>query len=123
MWCCLATVYGSGYFPATRTFLGRSLVLDEEPYRIIGVLPGEALFPDRAEVWVPLPVDPTQGLTHGWYAAAGQKDNEITAPILTPLRARYLGDYHCSAFLFQPEALTSSARLILEGHRSRSRYV
>lgn len=104
--------------------LGHIVVLDEEPYKIIGVLPRTAVFPDRAEVWVPLAVDATQGLNHGWYgaaigrlkrgvtieqasadllrihralAAAGQKANEITSPILTPLRIRYLGDYRTTS--------------------------
>lgn len=104
--------------------LGRIVVLDEEAYKIIGVLPRQAVFPDRAEVWVPLAVDATQGLNHGWYgaaigrlkrgvtieqasadllrihralAAAGQKANEITSPILTPLRIRYLGDYRTTS--------------------------
>jgi predicted permease len=111
-------------FSGDPNVLGRMLVLDEEPYKIIGVLPREALFPDRAEVWVPLAVDATQGLNHGWYgaaigrlkrgvtteqasadllrihralAAAGQKANEITSPILTPLRVRYLGDYRTTS--------------------------
>lgn len=110
-------------FSGDRNVLGRVIVLDDEPYKIVGVLPRDAVFPDRAEVWVPLGVDGTN-LSHGFYGhgvgrlkrgvtmqqaaadllrvhraqiAAGRKVNEVTAPILTPLRARYLGDYRTAS--------------------------
>jgi putative ABC transport system permease protein len=105
-------------FQGDRNVLGRVLKLDEEAYTIVGVLPREAVFPDRAELWTPLAPD-TNGHT-GYFAsgigrlksgvsieqaradlrrvhkamiADGQKANEITSPILTPLRDRYLGDF------------------------------
>jgi putative ABC transport system permease protein len=109
-------------FSGDREVLGKMLVLDNEPYKIVGVLPREAVFPDRAEVWVPLqPRD--DGQNHGWYLAgigrlkrgvtreqasadllrahrarivAGH-NNEITSPILTPLRERYLGDFRTTS--------------------------
>jgi len=99
--------------------IGRVLKLDEQAYIVIGVLPREAVFPDRAELWTPLAPDPN--IPAGYYVngvgrlkpgvsieqaradllrvhkgmiAQGNKVNDITAPILTPLRERYLGDYH-----------------------------
>ncbi|MGI9074105.1 MAG: ADOP family duplicated permease [Bryobacteraceae bacterium] len=111
-------------FSGNRDVLGRLIVLDDQPYKIVGVLPREAVFPDRAELWVPLAATNTEGLTHGWglsgigrlkhgvsieQASAdllrahrallitGQKANEITAPILTSLRVRYLGDYRTTS--------------------------
>jgi predicted permease len=111
-------------FSADREVLGRILVLDDEPYKVVGVLPREAVFPDRAEIWAPLAVDASRGLEHGWYGAAigrlkrdvttdqasadllrihralaagGQRANQITSPILTPLRVRYLGDYRTTS--------------------------
>ena len=109
-------------FSGDRQVLGKMLVLDNEPYKIVGVLPREAVFPDRAEVWVPLqPRD--DGQNHGWYLGgigrlkrsvtvaqasadllrahrarivAGHR-NEITSPILTPLRERYLGDFRTTS--------------------------
>jgi predicted permease len=107
-------------FQGDRDVLGRVLRLDNEPYTVIGVLPPEAVFPDRAEIWVPLGADRDPSKSNGWHLSgvgrlkhgvsaqqaaadllrvhkamvpAGWKDNEITSPILTPLRDRYLGDF------------------------------
>ena len=107
-------------FRGDRDVLGRVLRLDNEPYTVIGVLPPEAVFPDRAEIWVPLGADRDPSKSNGWHLSgvgrlkhgvsaqqaaadllrvhkamvpAGWKDNEITFPILTPLRDRYLGDF------------------------------
>ena len=107
-------------FRGDRNVLGRVLKLDNESYTVIGVLPPEAVFPDRAEIWVPLGADRDIAKSRGWYLggigrlkrgvsieqaaadllrvhkamiSAGWKDNEITSPILTPLRDRYLGDF------------------------------
>jgi predicted permease len=106
-------------FRGDRDVLGHVLKLDNESYTVIGVLPAEAVFPDRADIWVPLQADRNPADT-GWYLggvgrlkrgvsaeqaaadllrvhkamiASGWKDNEITSPILTPLRDRYLGDF------------------------------
>jgi putative ABC transport system permease protein len=108
------------FFSGDRKVLGRMIVLDDEPYKVVGVLPKEAVFPDRAEVWTPLGPDAAGGLNHGWGGAAigrlkpgvtpkqasadllrihrsliatGQTANEITSPILTPVREYYLGDF------------------------------
>jgi len=107
-------------FEGDRNVLGRVLKLDDEPYTVVGVLPREAVIPDRADLWVPLQADPDPSNSTGWYldgigrlkhgvsarqatadlirvhqsvVASGQKDNEITSPILTPLRDRYLGNF------------------------------
>jgi predicted permease len=107
-------------FRGDRDVLGHVLRLDNEPYTVIGVLPPEAVFPDRAEIWVPLGADRDPSKSNGWHLSgvgrlkhgvsaqqaaadllrvhkamvpAGWKDNEITSPILTPLRDRYLGDF------------------------------
>jgi putative ABC transport system permease protein len=107
-------------FRGDRDVLGHVLKLDNESYTVIGVLPPEAVFPDRAEIWVPLGVDRDPAKSTGWYLnglgrlkrgvsaehaeadllrvhkamiKSGWKDNEITSPILTPLRDRYLGDF------------------------------
>ncbi|MGD0297005.1 MAG: ABC transporter permease [Bryobacteraceae bacterium] len=107
-------------FRGDRDVLGHVLKLDNEPYTVVGVLPPDAVFPDRAEIWVPLGADRDPAKSTGWYLsgvgrlkhgvsqeraaadllrihkakiASGWKDNEITSPILTPLRDRYLGDF------------------------------
>jgi len=106
-------------FQGDRNVLGRVIQLDTESYTVVGVLPREAVLPDRAVLWTPLAVDPDPQKSTGWYlsgvgrlkpgvspekAAAdllrvhktviqsGQNVNEITSPILTPLRDRYLGN-------------------------------
>jgi putative ABC transport system permease protein len=109
-------------FSGSRDVLGKMIELDDEPYKIVGVLPRETVFPDRAEVWVPLA--PSADSDHGWYLdgigrlkpgvtaeqasadllrihksliAGGRKVNETTSPILTPLRERYLGDFRTTS--------------------------
>ena len=111
-------------FAGDRQVLGRLLTLDDEPYKIIGVLPPTAIFPDRAELWVPLAVSPDEAQGHGWYLsgigrlkpgvtveqaagdllrvhraqiAAGRKFNEITSPVLTSLRGKYLGAFRTTS--------------------------
>jgi predicted permease len=106
-------------FRGDRGVLGHVIKLDNEPYTVIGILPLEAVFPDRAEFWVPLQADPDPAKSSGWYlngvgrlkrgvstnqaeadlmrahksVIPTQKVNEVTSPILTPLRDRYLGDF------------------------------
>jgi predicted permease len=107
-------------FQGDRNVLGRVLKLDGDSYTVVGVLPRDAVFPDRAELWTPLAADPAPGKGTGWYLSgvgrlkhgvsmeqasadllrvhkamiqSGQKVNEITSPILTLLRDRYLGDF------------------------------
>ena len=104
-------------FSGNQRALGEFVKLDNEPYTIIGVLPRGAVFPDRAELWVPLAADPNvnsgyyvngigrlrAGVTveqaqadllriHKAMIAQGHATNQITSPIVTPLRERYLGD-------------------------------
>jgi predicted permease len=105
-------------FRSNANVLGRVVKLDEQPYTVIGVLPRGAVFPDGADLWTPLAADLTR--PSGYYLNGvgrlkpgasidqaqadllrihkamileGRKANEITSPILTPLRDRYLGDF------------------------------
>jgi putative ABC transport system permease protein len=98
--------------------LGELVKLDDQPYTVIGILPREAVFPDRAELWVPLAADPN--VNSGYYAngvgrlksrvsvelaqadllrvhkamiGQGYTTNRITSPLLTPLRERYVGQF------------------------------
>jgi len=99
--------------------LGRILKVDGEAYTVVGVLPQDAVFPSNVDLWSPLQADPkNQG---SWYLNGvgrlkpgvtiqqaqadltrihkgmieGEKNsvNNITSPVLMPLRDRYLGDY------------------------------
>jgi hypothetical protein len=105
-------------FHADPSIPGRVLKISERPYTVIGVLPPEAVLPDQADIWMPLKADPANG--GGWYLSGigrlklgvtiqqAQADllrvhrtvikernvNEITSPVMTPLRERYLGTAH-----------------------------
>jgi predicted permease len=106
-------------FQGDRNVLGRVLQLDNESFTVVGVLPREAVLPDKCELWTPLAADPDPKKGTGWYLSgvgrmkqgvspeqaqadllrvhksviAEQDVNKITAPILTPLRDRILGDF------------------------------
>ena len=41
-------------FGADLDIIGTTVVLDEEPYEIVGVVPPEAQWPSNAEIWIPL---------------------------------------------------------------------
>jgi predicted permease len=103
--------------------LGQVLELDKEPYTVIGVLPPEAVFPNRAKLWIPLAADPN--VPAGYYVTGvgrlkpgvsieqAQADllrihkamvpehrvNEITSPILTSLGDRYVGTFKTAGFV------------------------
>ena len=106
-------------FQSDRNVLGHILKLDNQSYTVVGVLPQQTIFTDRAELWVPLGADPDPK-SDDWYLnglgrmkpgvsadqassdllrvhkaliQSGKKQNEITSPILTPVRDRYLGDF------------------------------
>jgi len=46
--------------------VGRNILLDGAPYRVIGVMPAGFRFPDRAEIWLPMALSP---------AALAQRDD------------------------------------------------
>lgn len=104
--------------------IGRSVRLDGMPHTIVGVLPAGIVFPNKVDVWVPLGLDATA--EGGWYLqgmgrlktgvslAAAQADlehvhkgmidkrpvNKITAPRLTPVRVKYMGEHqHVTSLL------------------------
>lgn len=97
-----------------RAVLGKVVKLNENPVTIIGVLPPEAVLPPDADLWLPLAVDPNsegsyylraigrlkRGVTAAQAGAdllrvhhAEQQTPGPTAPILTPMLERYLGDF------------------------------
>jgi predicted permease len=106
-------------FQGDRNVLGRVLQLDNQSFTVVGVLPREAVLPDKCELWTPLAADPDPKKGTGWYLSGvgrmkhgvspeqaqadllrvhksvikEQQVNEITSPILTPLRDRILGDF------------------------------
>jgi predicted permease len=105
-------------FAGSPDVTGKILQLDSQAYTIVGVLPKTAVFPDKADVWTPLALDPADQNT-GWFlegvgrlkagvqpeqaladltrihkAMIPTRDvNKITSPTVIPLRDEYLGDY------------------------------
>jgi putative ABC transport system permease protein len=100
-------------FHGDKDIVGRVLKLSERPYTVIGVLPRQAMVPPDTDAWTPLAADVTRG---GSYYLSGvgrlkrgvsmeqaaadllrvhrtNKENDVTSPIVGPLRDRYLGDY------------------------------
>lgn len=113
-------------FGADAGVVGRTVVLNSQPYAIIGVLPPEGVFPTRAALWVPL-----VGRPEGWsFQGAGrlkagvsvaqarsdlarlhaglvasQRANPATSPTVMPLRDRYLGEHRIVAWVLEGSVL------------------
>jgi predicted permease len=52
-------------FGGDRSALGAAVSLNGEPYTVVGVLPKEMDFPDRADLWVPTAFDPNSRVRGG----------------------------------------------------------
>ena len=97
--------------------LGKTLMLDGEPYTVIGILPPEAVFIDT-DLWVPLRTDVTQNQGSWWLNGIGRlragvtveearldldrihkgmiddrSVNEITSPVVAAALDRILGEF------------------------------
>jgi predicted permease len=106
------------FFGQDPTVLGRTLHMNDEALTIIGVLPREAVFPQSADIWRPLALDPENKESRWWLLAMGRlkkgvtvdqaredltrihkalakehPDNEITSPTVNYLREEYLSQY------------------------------
>lgn len=118
------------YFAADPEVIGSTLTVNGAPVEIVGVLPDEADFVAEVDMWLPLQADPAD--FHGWglngigRLAEGvtieqaREDltaihkamipefevNEISSPVISSLRDRYLGDYRLgSGFLMASVAV------------------
>ncbi len=101
--------------------VGKTVMLDNASYSIIGVLPQTAVFPADADIWMPLGYDPNDtGMLAGYVLdgvgrlkagvtlveaqadltrshknlAAVRPFNKFTQPVVVGLREFYLGKYH-----------------------------
>jgi len=106
------------FFHGDPAVLGRTIRLSGAAYSIVGVLPKEAILPDRASIWTPLAL--AGDLRNGWYLAgigrlrpgvsieqaradllrihrsmihSGYSENAITSPTVIPVRDVDVGDY------------------------------
>jgi putative ABC transport system permease protein len=113
--------------------IGRTLRLDGEPVTIVGVLPRTAVFPNPADVWVPLAGDPAQAWQSYSFEGIGRikrgvsldqaradldrahepvwaaaDTSHIVSPRLEDLREHFVGDYRPMAL-----ALAGGVALVL----------
>jgi putative ABC transport system permease protein len=58
-------------FGASRDIVGKVITLDERPVTVVGIMPPGFDFPNRAELWLPLPLDP-QSLNCWCYDVIGR---------------------------------------------------
>ncbi len=69
-------------FGGASDVLGRRLVLDGDPYEIVGVMPREFQYPEAAEFWVPLsavvPADVLEAPGIGFLTVVGRLDGGAT---------------------------------------------
>jgi putative ABC transport system permease protein len=72
-------LYGDGAVPP------QTILVDGEPYTVVGVLPSEFTFPGRTELWTPLPIEP-EGLIR-WQLPQGVTGVRI-APLEVVARLR-----------------------------------
>ncbi|MEM6797076.1 MAG: ABC transporter permease, partial [Acidobacteriota bacterium] len=70
-------------FGGERTALGRTLQINGAAHTLVGVLPDEATFPARSEVWIPLGARFVGGNVHGPHPAA-QAFAVLAAGVSTP---------------------------------------
>ena len=53
-------------FGADPNIIGRSIILDQRPYRVIGVMGPEFNWPNQAELWVPIALPPARYHDHNY---------------------------------------------------------
>jgi putative ABC transport system permease protein len=84
-------------FGGDRDVLGQPILLNGDPFTIIGVMPAGFHFPDRQDVWVTLTVDGTSNRgAHGYLNVARlapgvtiEQANAAVAPVTARLQAEY----------------------------------
>lgn len=62
----LSDALWKSHFGADPSVLGKPLVIDGNPYTVIGVMPPGFAFPHQSEFWVPLSFDPREGRGNNW---------------------------------------------------------
>ncbi len=106
-------------FQGDRGVVGRAIKLDDQPYRVIGVLPKLAVLPPDADLWTPLAADLNESgsfylqavgrLKPGVTIEQARADllrvhrsmpniavanaHQVTSPVVQPVQDRFLGDF------------------------------
>ena len=66
-------------YGGSESVLGRQLRVNSESYTIIGVMPGEAAFPNDVQLWVPLASDPAQAWQSYFLDGIGRLKSGVSA--------------------------------------------
>jgi putative ABC transport system permease protein len=68
----LADAFWRSHLGADSAIVGQTLVLDDEPYTVVGVMPGEFAYPKGAQIWVPLvrAAGPIADMRNVWWMSA-----------------------------------------------------
>ena len=81
-------------FGGATTILGRTITINDEPFEVVGVMPPSFRFPQWAELWIPLEIDPASTARHGFLDVIGRLRPDTTLDAARA-HARLLGDdYH-----------------------------
>ena len=110
-------------FQSNPSIAGTIVKINGEPFTVIGVLPRDALYPPRGDIWVPLAPDTSQGgswflrgigrMKPGVTIEQAQADldrihkahiptrsvNDVTSPLVMSMRDRFVGDYRTATRL------------------------
>ncbi len=66
------------YFGSEESVVGRDIHLNDEPHKVIGIMPHEAEYPDRANFWVPLRAEPTPSRRGSrWLQVTGRLESDV----------------------------------------------
>ncbi len=86
----LSNAFWKSHFGGSREIVNQNVVLDSEPYTIVGVMPAWYRLPADAQVWTPLDMSlknlGTRG-SHSWLAIGRVKDGVTIAQARADLRA------------------------------------
>ena len=65
-------------FGASPAVLGRTITVNDEPSQVVGVMPASFRYPDWAELWTPLEIDPASSARHGFLDVVGRLRPGVT---------------------------------------------
>ena len=77
---------------ADREVVGRQLVLNGEPYNIVGVMPDRFMYPTNTELWAPTDINVNQGRGGHYLVAIGRLKAGVTIDTATTEMKKISGD-------------------------------
>jgi len=65
-------------FGASPAIVGTTIAINDEPFEVVGVMPPSLKFPQWAELWIPLEMDPAADARHGFLDVIGRLKPGVT---------------------------------------------